>query len=1053
MRSQARVWMTALVCGLLLGAFAPAAAQAAFGIEKFAAVNCKETAPTCATKGSLDYSFYYPTEPSVASAEAEGFTQAGGRVPYGVTTFKVNTEGAPGQEYPAGTVTGGEITNPLGIVGHIRTDVAPGLATNPFAPTLCTAAAFTGVEAVKGEGVFTAPTCPAGSEIGINHVVVFIPEKTSGVAGGADVPLEGKVYDLAPQEEVESGEGKWASKFGVAVDLKPLLGITLYAHTIIKGNVEWGKQPQGTSQSDFHDYFEIAVSPKLPLVASRLAFYGNVGKNGGAKKGEGGFITNPTNCTDPEDLVTRIALTDLAGETSERPYKEAIGLTGCPLAFEPGFAFASGSNVPDQPNQFTATASLEHREAETDQSQVRTASFTLPEGMTLNPSAAKGLTACTEAQAHLEDRAPAREGSSIWGPQFGVECPASSKIGTVALEVPTLPPGSLTGDVYLAAPNSGTITGPPYNIIVVANSTEYNVSVRLLGETIPDPVTGQVTTYFNHNPQQPFNSLAIKFERGVLAPIANPLLCGTPEGAASFEPNADPGKLATDKFGVTIAGCAAPTPPFNPGQSTTDSSTNAGSTTSFTLNLARNDGEQYLGSVRTVLPPGLVGKIKVAERCPEPAASSESVACPVASQIGTATVNAGSGSTPFTFSGPVYLTGPVSGAPYGLSIKVPAVAGPFNLGTVVTRATINVDPFTSQVIVESTLPRIRSGIPLRVRSISVAVNKPGFMINPTNCGSLQTVSTLGGFSLTGGPLTGSKSVPTGFQVANCSALKFTPKFKATSSSHTSRVNGAALVTEITQGAGQANFKSVKVQLPRSLPSRLTTLQKACTEAVFKTNPLRCPSGAFVGGATIKTPVLPQPLKGPAILVSHAGASFPDLDLVVEDPNHLRVILVGNTNIKHGITTTTFASTPDVPVSSVRVELPTGAHSALAAFGGLCAKPLVMPTTLTSQNGKTIKQNTIINVAGCGVQIVGRKAVGSSVYVTVRVPGAGRVSAGGLDLVRVVKHAGRAHQLLTLKVPLSSAGRRRGRPVHVKVRVGFVPKHGRSSAAFAKLTIR
>ncbi len=220
--------------------------------------------------------------------------------------------------------------------------------------------------------------------------------------------------------------------------------------------------------------------------------------------------------------------------------------------------------------------------------------------------------------------------------------------------------------------------------------------------------------------------------------------------------------------------------------------------------------------------------------------------------------------------------------------------------------------------------------------------------------------------------------------------------------------------------------------------------------MFAVNPLRCPSGAFVGGAVVQTPTLPQPLRGPAILVSHAGAAFPDLDLVVEDPNHLRVILVGNTNIKNSITTTTFASTPDVPVSSVRVELPIGSHSALAAFGNICAKSLVMPTTMTAQNGKTFKQNTIINVGGCPVEIVGRKVVGNFVYITARVPAAGRVSVSGIYLRTTTKKAKKAHQNITLKVPLSSSGRSK-KPLTVHVRVGFVPKKGKHSTATTKVT--
>jgi hypothetical protein len=386
---------------------------------------------------------------------------------------------------------------------------------------------------------------------------------------------------------------------------------------------------------------------------------------------------------------------------------------------------------------------------------------------------------------------------------------------------------------------------------------------------------------------------------------------------------------------------------------------------------------------------------------------------------------------------------------------VPAAAGALFLGTVVTIAKVSVLPTTAQVVVESTLPKIRSGIPLRIRSIKVSVTKSGFMLNPTNCGKLETVSTVGGYAtLAPGGATATKSpLSSPFQVSNCGALKFKPKFTAGSSATTSRASGAALTTTLTMPSGQANIKSVKVQLPRNLPSRLTTLQKACVAATFEANPYFCARTAWVGEAIVKTPTLPTVLKGPAILVSHAGASFPDLDLVLEDQNHLRVILVGNTNIKKGITTTTFASTPDVPASSVTVKLPRQTNSALGAFGGLCAKPLVMPTTITSQSGKTIKQNTIINVAGCGVQIVGHKVVGRFVYLTVRAPEAGRISARGNGLNTVFRRATKAHQLLSLKVPLSAAGRRHSRPFKVNVRVGFVPRHGHNKVTFTKVTFR
>jgi len=1037
MKLRARGWFLMVVCGLVLAAIVPATASAV-GISEFAAVNCNEAHEECASTGPP---FFFPKEPTKATAEIEGFTQAGGRVPFGVTTFKVATEGGPGQEYPAGTTVAGEIVNPLKIPAHIRTDVAPGLATNPFAPEQCSMEEFDSTEVEPG--VFLEPECEEGSEIGINHVTVFLPESVSKVPGGADVPLTGKVYNLTP------GAG-WASKFGVAVSLAPIFKAPVFAHTIINGNVEWGKQAVGTDKGDFHDYFEIEVSPTLPLVSSRLVFFGNIGEGGPSSKGEGDFITQATNCTNPENLTTRLAITDLGGETATKPFTSPIGITGCKgLEFPISFGFHPATTTTDQPNEFTAEATEEHEpEEQIDGSQVKKATFVLPPGMTLNPSAAHGLEACKPSQAHEEP------GTERFTSAFGVACPAGSKIGTVTLDVPTLPNGSLTGAAYLGGPETGSIGGPPFTMYVVANNENFNVSVRLVAKVFANENTGQVTTIFASPPEQPFSNLKIKFERGVLAPVANPLLCGEAKGIASFEPTSveSPQEtVKTDVFGQTITGCASNPPPFKPGQSTANSNGNGGASTSFTLNLARNDGEQYISSVKTELPPGLVGKIALAERCQEAAANSETTSCPANSQIGTATVLAGSGSQPFSFTGPVYLTGPYQGFPYGLSIKVPAVAGPFNFGTVVTRAGITVDEFTSQVIVESALPKIRRGVPLRIRNISVAVNKPGFMLNPTNCSAFTTVSTLGSFTtLEAGGVTGSAIASSPFQVANCNKLNFKPKFKASSKAKTSRVNGAELTTEVSQAAGQANIKSVKVQLPRQLPSRLTTLQKACTEQVFGVNPLRCPSGAFVGGAVVHTPTLPQPLRGPAILVSHAGAAFPDLDLVVEDPNHLRVILVGNTNIKNSITTTTFASTPDVPISSVRVELPIGSHSALAAFGNICAKSLVMPTTMTAQNGKTFKQNTVINVAGCPVQIVGRKVVGNQVWVTVRVPAAGRVTASGTYLHRTTRHAKKAHQRLTLKVPLTSAGKSK-KPLKVTVRIGFVPKKGKHSTAHAKVT--
>jgi hypothetical protein len=1036
MRSHARFAFLAPLIGAIFAVSVPAAAQAAGEvpvIEKLVATNC--TVSTCGQENVLGPFNEPKAKITEGEAEKEGFTQAGGRVPFGITDFKILTveEGNPSVspgKYPT------EV--PTSLVTHLRTDVAPGLATNPFAVKRCSLSEF-GTEVAHG--FFTAPGAECKeSVIGENAVTVY-----AGAAG--DLPLSGKVYDLVPGEGEKMANGSsLSSLYGVALEIKQALAealskgaikATVFVHTLIKGNVEWGKEARGTGEGDYHDYFEIAVSPELPLIRSRLTFEGTLGKED--KTGEGDFITNPTSC--PGHNTTTLKMTDLEGkEAPVKTFTTPIGLSGCgSLLFEPAFALASGSTLSDQPNEITAEASEPNNPKANAQSQVKTASVTMPEGMTLNPSAAHGLQACTVAQARIHSEV------------FGSECPAGSELGTVSLEVPTLPAGSLTGNMSLGGPVTGAetapITGPPYIVYVVANSKKYGISVRLKGEVVPNEATGRVTTIFQENPEQPFTNLSLHFSRGVLTPIANPLICGEPKGTTSFVPVANPTTSLEKSFGVSVTGCASPLP-FSLSQSTSNLAPgNAGANTSFAFSLERADGQQYLEKVKTVLAPGLVGKIAGVPLCGEPQAATGE--CPVASQIGVATVKAGAGSAPFEFPGFVYLTGPYNGAPYGLSIVVPAVAGPFSLGNVVTRATINVEPnYPNRVTVASVLPTIFKGIPLRVKNINLNINRQGYLINPTNCSLFATetalTSTLGA----------TQSLSSPFQVGNCSALALKPSFKSATSAKTSKALGASLETTINQGAGQTNIKSVLVQLPKQLPSRLTTLQKACPSAVFEANPYSCPSGAFVGGVRANTPVLPDKMKGPAVLVSHANAAFPDLDLILE-ADGVRVILVGNTNIKNSITSTNFATLPDVPVSSITVNLPIGAHSAVTANGNVCANQLSMPTEITGQNGFKVKQNTKMRVTGCGVRIVGEKTIGNTAYITVQTFEAGRISGSGPNLRTTYRYLGRAEKTATLKVALSNRGRSRGRPLGVRLRVGFVPKkHGApKSAATRTVTFR
>jgi hypothetical protein len=315
--------------------------------------------------------------------------------------------------------------------------------------------------------------------------------------------------------------------------------------------------------------------------------------------------------------------------------------------------------------------------------------------------------------------------------------------------------------------------------------------------------------------------------------------------------------------------------------------------------------------------------------------------------------------------GEIYLAGPYGGDPFSLISVTSAVVGPFDLGTVVIRFGLRIDPHTAQVSVDpsasETIPTILQGIVTHVRDIRVFIDRPNFTLNPTSCDPMAISSTLSS------DLHQSASVSSRFQASNCQALKFAPKFSVSTSAKSSKANGASLTTKLSYPPNSlgsyANIARVKVQLPKELPSRLTTLQKACTSAQFEANPAGCPPASFIGHATVHTQLLPVPLSGPAIFVSHGGEAFPSLQILLQGDG-VTIELIGTTLIRNAITSTTFRSTPDAPFESFALTLPQGRYSALAANTNLCAKKLTMPTEFTAQNGALVKQRTPISVGGC-----------------------------------------------------------------------------------------
>ncbi len=671
----------------------------------------------------------------------------------------------------------------------------------------------------------------------------------------------------------------------------------------------------------------------------------------------------PTSCTGP--LQTTVEADSWQAEGafgSFTPTMPLPSLDGCNrLPFSPSISVSPDGQAASSPSGLTVGIHVP-QEVSLDaeglgEADVRNTTVTLPAGVALNPAAADGLLSCSEAQIALDVHAPPN-------------CPEAAKVGTVEIKSPLLP-NALTGAVYLAAQTTNPF-GSLVAMYLVAEDPVSGTLIKVAGEVKLDPVTGRIVSTFDHTPQLPFEDLKLHFFGGSRAPLGTPAACGAYTTATSIAPwsgnaPATPSSTFDITSGPNGSACASPSP-FSPSLTAGTTSIQAGGFSPFTMTVSRNDGQQNIQQIQLHMPSGLSGLLTGVELCGE--AQADDGMCGPNSLIGETTVSVGLGGDPFSVTGgKVYITGPYEGAPFGLSIVVPAKAGPYDLGTVVVRGRIEVDPTTSALTVTTNspsqgyaIPHILDGIPLEIKHVNFVTTRPEFTFNPTNCdpmGVTGSISSVEGSS-------SAVSVP--FQVTNCAVLGFKPGFKVATSGKTSRANGASLDVRLTYPkaafGGQANIKSVKVDLPKQLPSRLTTLQKACTSAQFQADPAGCPAASKVGHATAITPLIPVPLTGPAYFVSYGGAKFPELVVVLQGYG-VTLDLHGETFInKAGITSSTFHTVPDAPVGSFELTLPQGKYSALAANGNLCKTKLKMPTLFDAQNGMVIKQSTPISVTGC-----------------------------------------------------------------------------------------
>ena len=580
--------------------------------------------------------------------------------------------------------------------------------------------------------------------------------------------------------------------------------------------------------------------------------------------------------------------------------------------------------------------------------------MTLPEGFTINPDAADGQGACTDAQANF-------------GTESAPSCPDSSKIGTFALHTVALD-GPLNGAVYIGQPKPGA----QYRLIMAADG--FGIHAKLEGKVVPDPTTGRLRTYFTDLPQVPFDSFQLHLFASDRGLMATPTNCGLHPVSAQFFPwnSVLADQTSTQFFSLTSgplgAQCPGPVRPFHPTLTAGTTNPVAGAFSDFHLRLEREDGEQFLGDLGFTLPPGFTGDIRGIPYCSEAAiaaaanksgkAEQASPSCPAASQVGTTNVAAGPGTHPFHALGKMYFAGPFQGAPLSLVAITPALAGPYDYGTIVVRVALHIDPLTAQVrALSDRMPQIIGGVPIRMRSIQVNIDRPNFTINPTNCSALSV----------GSQGTGDQGTTTNFSsyfnAVNCSTLPFKPKMAITQlggKKQTKSTQDPSLRFDLWTRPGDANIKSLAVTLPKAFEIDQRHLGNLCSKAQLAAE--RCKGRQPIGTATVSTPLLDAPLSGPAYAVSGYG-KLPHLVFIL-DGQVLVMPEAESSSVKGGHLRTEVPVIPDVPVGHFALTLLGGKQGYLENTRDLCAGPTVSEITYQGQNGKQLTQK-VKTKAPCG----------------------------------------------------------------------------------------
>jgi hypothetical protein len=892
------------------------------------------------------------------------------------------------------TLSSKDLYTPDGNLRDVTVDLPPGFVANPTAtPTLCTPEQLTIRPQIHD--------CPISSQVGVAHF--YWPDFGIDQSFLGMSPLDFPIFNVVPRPGAPATLSFVAQTivgnivprlrsdgdYGISADTRSIGQFV----PIAGADVELWGVPADPS----HD-------PQRYCRGRNLTAPDGINPYGCATDAEPvPFITNPTNCSanplattfsfaswqDPTHPVSQTLTADKNGNPaavtgcSDVPFTPAMDLSPSADSAETPSGLEVNLDVPDggllDPDALA-------------QSHIKKAVVTLPEGMTINPSAAEGLSVCAPADYAREsaDSAP------------GAGCPNGSKIGSVEVETPLLEE-HLKGSLFLAQQDDpGTPAHGAENpfdsliaLYIVVKSSDRGIVVKLPGKVEPDPQTGQLITSFDDLPQLPFKHFSLKFREGARAPLVTPPSCGAYSAQVQFTPwsaadpdNPAPGELRnlSPQFKVTrgLGGGPCPpggAPPFKPGFEAGSINNNAGAYTPFEMRLSRADGEQDMTKFSADLPQGLTAKLAGVSKCSEAEIASaraktgrqelSSPSCPANSLIGHVSAGAGVGSVLTYVPGKIYLAGPFGGAPLSAVVITPAVAGPFDVGTVVTREALRVDPDDAEVHVDGSLsdpiPHILAGIPLKVREIRVHVDRDNFILNPTSCDPTKIGATLfGGYlDLFSAADDAPVALSSRFQASNCAALGFKPKLRLRLKGGARRGDHPGLRAVLNGRPGDANIDRASLTLPRSAFLDQGHIRTICTRVQFAAN--ACPSGSVYGYAKATTPLLDEPLRGPVYLRS-SDHKLPDL---IADLNGLvEIELAGRIDSIHGGIRNTFDVVPDAPVTEFVLTMKGGKKGLIVNSRNLCAKTNRAKARFVGQNGKPYDFRPIVR-PDCGKALKGK----------------------------------------------------------------------------------